>query len=326
MAELQSSAVVADEVPVSYRHLTERVSARWGDFQSSRAQHLRQGERYGKVPEKAAEDIVCDFLKDVLDWAGADINEQVERADLVVTRLGVKLLLIETKRPGALYYRSAAFCEALRQAHGYAREQGVDRVAVSDGRVFYTEDRVYSADGALVQTRPRTYFELDGEPDVASMWWVSLHGIYRPRPGDELDLCRPRTRAGPTSLDVAAGVVGTGAVGLLHHKYHLPEGCFGFVGDPSDTHTWHLPYLRADGSVDPGRLPKAVQALLTNYRGAITSSVPEEAVPMVLRRLAAAARHEGRMPGQCPKPAMAYVRLDQALRQFDLDATTGPLT
>lgn len=101
----------------------------------------------------------------------------------------------------------------------------------------------------------------------------------------------------------------------MHPKYRLPARCFGYVGDASDPHTWHLPYLCADGSVDLRRLPKAVQAILSNYRGAHVTSIPESAIPDVLVRLADAANRAGKMPGQTADPAAAYMQLAQALEQ-----------
>ena len=92
--------------------------------------------------------------------------------------------------------------------------------------------------------------------------------------------------------------------------------CFAYVGSVTHPSTWHLPYLDAQGEIDHSRLPKAIQAVLTNYRGAHVSSIPEEAVPLVLRRLAAAARRAGRMPPECLEPAAVYVQLAQALLQF----------
>jgi hypothetical protein len=70
-----------------------------------------------------------------------------------------------------------------------------------------------------------------------------------------------------------------------------------------------------DGSIDVKRLPKAVQAILSNYRGA-NVSVPEKAIPDVLRRLAAAAEQLGRMPHQ-GETAEVYEMLAQALKQVE---------
>jgi len=305
---------VEDKDLATFKRLGDRIERAWPGFQDLRRQHLRQGERFGKTPEKVAEEIVFDLLTSVLDWAVADINNQVERADLLVTRLGIKHLVVETKRPGALSYGSATFKAALAQAHGYANEQRVSCVAVSDGHLFYAEDRT------AAEPRPRTYVELDSEPDVASLWWLSLQGIYRPRPDSERPLCQPKalTRTDADVTGVESGPTGESGPSLLHPKYHLPADCFGYVGDPSDARTWHLPYLHADGSIDASRLPKAIQALLTNYRGAMAGSVPEEAVPRVLQRLAEAARQGGKMPDQCANPAMAYQRLADTLAQLGL--------
>ena len=59
-----------------------------------------------------------------------------------------------------------------------------------------------------------------------------------------------------------------------------------YVGNPSKTSTWKLPYLLADGSTDLKRLPKAIQSLSSNYRGAKVGGIPDEAIPHVFRRLA----------------------------------------
>jgi hypothetical protein len=76
------------------------------------------------------------------------------------------------------------------------------------------------------------------------------------------------------------------------------------------------------------RLPKAIQAILSNYRGGQVSksSVPEPAIPDVLVRLAVAAVELGRMPDQCGNPAQVYLQLRDALVQFGrLDEVRGKL-
>ena len=79
-----------------------------------------------------------------------------------------------------------------------------------------------------------------------------------------------------------------------------------------------MPYLRADGSVDDRRLPKAIQAVLRDYRGEQVR-LPEDQVPAVLTRLAAAAARQGRRPHQDPTaPAAIYQALADTLGQ------TGP--
>jgi hypothetical protein len=103
---------------------------------------------------------------------------------------------------------------------------------------------------------------------------------------------------------------------LLHPKYHLPAGCFAHIGDAADPRTWHLPYLLADGAPDMARLPKAIQAILSNYRGAHVSTVPEEAIPEVLVTLARAARKLGKLPVAGPGAARSYLQLQQALEQL----------
>ncbi|MGD0863682.1 MAG: hypothetical protein ABSA21_13165 [Candidatus Limnocylindrales bacterium] len=103
---------------------------------------------------------------------------------------------------------------------------------------------------------------------------------------------------------------------LLDSKYHLPASCFAYVGDPVHPSSWHLPYRLADGSVDHARLPKAIEAILSNYRGGHVTSIPERAIPDVLVCLGRAAHSLGRMPGQAPEPAPAYMALARALDQL----------
>jgi hypothetical protein len=139
------------------------------------------------------------------------------------------------------------------------------------------------------------------------------HGVYRPRigPQDEpLTLLKPErvTRVASAGEDPSAQ--------LLHPKYCLPAQCFAYVGDANRPTTWKLPYLLEDGNIDVKRLPKAIQAILSNYRGARVSSVPEKAIPDVLRRLAAAAEQLGRMPHQ-GETAEVYEMLAQALKQVE---------
>ena len=50
-------------------------------------------------------------------------------------------------------------------------------------------------------------------------------------------------------------------------SYQLPASCFAYIGDPAHPGTWKLPYRLINGSIDERRLPKAIQAILSNYRG-----------------------------------------------------------
>ena len=214
------------------------------------------------------------------------MNYQVDYADLLLTRLGVKHLLVEVKRPGNLAWNRHAVDAALVQAAGYARKQKVGSIAVSDGHMLY------AADVTEAGLRDRVFVSLAADAPHADLWWISLNGIYRPR----VDL--------------------VGGPGLLPHpKYRIPARCFAYVGDPAQPHTWHLPYQLADGEIDTRRLPKAIDAILSNYRGAHVSAIPERAIPDVLVTLARAAWALGRMPGQVPAPTPAYVAIARALDQ-----------
>ncbi|GER84231.1 hypothetical protein KTAU_28670 [Thermogemmatispora aurantia] len=293
----------------SYRRCVERIHSAWPAFLERRRQRLAEQERYGKASEKVAENILEDLFTLVLDWELTDLNHQVQYADLVLTHQGIKYLLVEVKRPGALAWNRHAVERALEQARRYAAEQRVKCIAISDGVMLYA---AHPRHGGL---EDRVFVSLtDVEPPL-DLWWLSVHGIYRPRPAllssaGTVEPLRLLPEAAP-ALTLEAG-----AAELLHPKYRLPAACFAYVGSPSRPETWKLPYRLADGTIDERRLPKAIQAILSNYRGTKVSGIPEADIPAVLLRLAEAATSLGRMPHQRGDAAEIYRQLADALEQL----------
>lgn len=287
-----------------YQLCLARLEAAWPGFLARRQERLKQRERFGQAAEKVAEEILTDCLTRVLDWPLGSINYQVEHADFVLTTLGVKRLVIEAKRPGALQWNRAAVDRALAQARRYAAEQRITRAAVCDGAMLYAED----LDQA--EPRPRIFCELSAPAAPEDLWWLSQEGIYRSHQGNSVAL-----PAEPPSGNLP--VPATGSLSELRdRKYGLPARCFAYAPDPSRPATWKLPYRRADGAVDAARLPKAIQCILTNYRGARVSGIPEAKIPGVLRILEQAARSGGHMPDQNPSAAAAYRELAEAIGQI----------
>jgi hypothetical protein len=289
----------------SYRHCTERITTAWAGFLNLRSDRLEQQRRYGHASEKVAENIIEDLLTQVLDWTVADLNNQVDYADLLMTRLGVKHLLVETKRPGALAWNSHAVHAALEQACRYADEQHVRTVAVSDGVMLYAADRLH---GAL---EDRVFVNLEAPDPPLCLWWLSVHGIYRSR----LEAGDAHLRLLPEPPPPQDSTLRVETDALLHPKYRLPAYCFAYVGHETQPQTWKLPYRVLDGHPDAARLPKAIQCIITNYRGAKVGGIPEAAIPDVLVRLARAATELGKMPNQNPETAPAYAQLAAVLEQ-----------
>jgi hypothetical protein len=294
----------------SYRRCTGRIETAWPMFAARRHQRLRQG-LFDAPVEKVAENIVEDLLTTVLDWSLDDVNLQIGRADIVLSDNGYKRLVLEVKRPGTLIWHRRAIQEALDQALRYASAQNVSAVAVSDGTMLYAADTV--AGGRMSD---RALAALDTNTPPLDLWWVSVHGIYRPCPAVTSDLAWPAAHA---TIPVHA----TGIEDLRDHKYHLPSHCFGYAGDPGNVETWKLPYLLETGSPDTKRLPKAIQSLYSNYRGAQVKTLPREAMPDVLVRLAIAAATLRKLPCQCADPSPAYVQAHQALEQLGRLADVG---
>lgn len=291
----------------SFKHCLGRIHSTWASFRDKRARRLKQENRVKQAVEKVAEDIVQDLFTEVLDWDIADLNNQLELADIVLTRNDVRYLLLEVKRPGELAWHRTAIEKALNQAWSYADQQKIKVIAITDGAMLYAADVVH---GGL---RDRVFAKLDCEDPQESLWWLSLHGIYRER-SDNADAALPplpHVEASPAQPPLQGGL------SILHPKYQLPASCFAYTGNASDPRTWKLPYLLADGTVDLKRLPKAVGAILSNYRGVKVSGIPDRDIPDVLQRLAHAAASVGKMPSQCGVPALVYRELAEALEQVE---------
>ena len=265
--------------------------------------------RHGGESEKVAEGILEDLFTSVLDWSRGDLAYQIEYADIVLSHNLAKYLVIEVKRPSSLARSRRALDQALEQARRYADAQKIVRVAVSDGCILYAADIEHG------NLKDRLFADLTAEQPPGGLWWLSVHGVYRP--------CEAVERGWQLLEHNAATADETDLLGdpLLHHKYKLPARCFAYVGDANDTYTWKLPYRLADGQVDSKRLPKAIQALLSNYRGARVGGIPEPAMPEIFKRLASAAAAEGHLPPKNPQPAPAYQHLLEVLDQLGIPMT-----
>jgi len=115
---------------------------------------------------------------------------------------------------------------------------------------------------------------------------------------------------------VSCSTVEPSEVALVHLKYKIPARCFAYVGRADDPATWKLPYRLAEGSIDLKRLPKAVQAILSNYRGTKVSGIPETDIPDISVRLGQAAACLGKMPHQSGEAAAVYRQLADVLEQL----------
>jgi len=288
-----------------YRRCQDRIAANWAEFQAKRRQRLVQQERFGAAAEKVAENILEDLFTIVLDWRLSEVNNQVAYADIVLTRLGVKQLIVEVKRPGALAWHERSVDLALAQARRYADEQRVRCIAVSDGLMLYAREAIPGGH------RDRVFIRLDEPQAPEDLWWLSTDGIYRPRDDAE----GAHLRLLPVIADTCTAP-GVASADIVHPKYKLPATCFAYVGSAAEPKTWHLPYLLADGTPDLARLPKAIQAILSNYRGARISSVPEPAIPEVLVTLGRTARRLGKLPATSSDTAPVYSQLQDALEQL----------
>jgi hypothetical protein len=283
------------------------LTQRWQLFQGRRSTRLTQEARYGSASEKVAEDILQDFFTIALDWQLESMNNQIGYADMVLTHMGIKRLIVEVKRPGSLSWNTKALAGALEQAWHYAREQRVTTIAVSDGDLLYAVD---IQNGGLASRAKLYLSDQYARPDL---WWLSLDGIYRPV--EQLVATTPIEDT--TTVVAIASKPVTEGTQLLHPKYKVPASSFAYVGDPLKTSTWKLPYRLISGGPDEKHLPGAIRAVISNYRGAHIKTVPEAAVPDVLVRLGRAVWELGKMPEQTSSPLGTYQLLHDVLYQLN---------
>ena len=293
----------------SYRHCSDRICAAWPGFLERRAARLQPHPLLGNTPEKITEDILQDLFTSVLDWPIEGFNPQVEHADIVLSYLGIRHLIIEAKRPRALAWNRNAVDRALEQATRYASEQRVTCIAICDGVMLYAADL---KDGG---TSDRVFVRLDSADPPLDLWWLSMHGLYRTR---EVPQGASFRLLPEEPIEVAIIPQAGDGEALLHPKYKLPARCFAYVGDHAKPRSWKLPYRNADGTIDAKRLPKAIQCIVTNYRGGRVGGIPEQAIPAVLSRLADAAARAGHLPPTASNPAQVYRQLSEVLKQLEI--------
>lgn len=298
---------VTPDVPLAMqRRCLERVKNHWAEFRKRRSAHIGE-QGIGKTVEVVARNIVQDLLTIPLDWTLNDLKFEVPcktgRADIVVTSLGIPQLIIETKAPREFWWNRSHVDEALWQARRYGDELHVTQLAVSDGYLLYAVD---VSNGEFCG---RALVALEDPEPPKDLWWLSAMGIVKLRP----DAPAPMPDfAVPTTAQPAEDSEDT-SPSLLHPKYRRPAQCFAYVGNAADPKTWKLPYLYPNGAIDVARLPKAIQAMLTDYRGLRVKGIPEHSVPGVLVKLGRAVATLGKLPQQHPQTADAYQQLGSAL-------------
>ena len=247
------------ENQAKYKKFQERLNTQWFSFISKRKEILTQGQRFGKSPEKLTENILTSLFTDLLDWDIKDLNYQVDYADIEITKLGIKRILIETKRPGGISWNHLQVQKHIEQALRYASKQKVFMIGISDGEKLY----ILNFNGS--STEPRIFISLSSDTPDGDLYYISINGIDKKK---NTDVNFKKTNSeklmdGKTITDE-----------LLNKQYKLPSRCFAYVGDPNKPNTWKLPYLLYDGSVNISRLPSAIGCIVTNFRGLQVKAIP----------------------------------------------------
>jgi len=286
--------------------VVERVHASWTRFVEKLAERKARQERSSEAPEESVEGVLEDLFVNVLDWSPSDVHRLEGEEGLLVSRSGAGGLIVAVRRPGALIWYRRTVEAALQQVRRQADEKGVKSIAVSDGVMLY------AADIEDDQLRDRVFVYLGSSAPQTDLRWLSVHGLSRPRTGGQGVAPRLLPEMASTSASRTSAHGGL----ISHPRYGLPARCFAYVGNAEHPDTWKLPYLLADGRVDAKRLPKAIQSIVSNYRGERVRSIPASEIPDVLVRLARAAAALGKLPHQSRRPVQTYQRLAEALAEL----------
>ncbi len=105
----------------SQKRFESRLERSWPAFLAKRRDRLRQQGRVGDAGERKTASIVEDIPTIALDWKVDDINKQVlinsrvGRPDIVLTRLGTKCCVIETKPLGSFTWNQTAVQQRARK-------------------------------------------------------------------------------------------------------------------------------------------------------------------------------------------------------------------
>jgi hypothetical protein len=291
------------ENQTKYIKFIDNLHSNWPLFVAKRKDLLIQKERFGSVPEKISENILHALFTEVLDWDIKDVNYQVGYADMEITKLGIKRIVIEAKRPGGISWTESHIAKHIEQALRYAFTQKVNTIAISDGNKLY----VLNVDGGSIT--PRIFIHLDAEEPHEDLYYISVNGVDKNK---NINIDFKDNKKENLIKDLEQEINDE----LLNPQYKLPSWCFAYVGDPNKSTTWKLPYLLLDGSVNIKRLPSAVCCVVTNHRGVQVKGIPEKDIPNVILKLAKAAKSVGKLDPENPKMANCYRQLYNAIVQF----------
>ncbi len=283
----------------------DRIHANWAHFLEMRRERRTQQESGGEAAERAVEDLVVALFTTVLDWSPHDFRRREGHAGLLLSRSGTNHLILAVRRPGSLMWYRRTVWAALQGVCKQADAEGVKCIAVSDGVMLYAAD---IGDRGL---EDRVFVYLGSTEPPRELWWLSVDGLSRSRweTHGASQLLPEMVPAAASRAHPSDGVIS-------HPRYGLPSRCFAYAPYPENPDSWKLPYLLADGSVDTKRLPKAIQSIVSNYRGETVKGIPASELPDVLVKLARAAASLGKMPHQSRRSARTYQRLAEVLAQL----------
>ncbi len=255
----------------------QHIEDNWIKFQQYREGTKSHAVRGRSLNESDVRAVLERLLTDVLGYEPEQIDREPDFADFLILYRGMKLIVIETKDWG-VFDNEKALENALKQAANYADRHKVKRIFVFDG------EKVIQALRSELSIKVVANANISGEPPFNDLFYFTQYGLEK----------TPQT----ATLTINYSGESTEEIPYkTHHGIRLPYTCFAYIGDLRDKKTWKMPYRNEDGSVDTGRIDKAVNFLLkkSGYRGitATNESVPETAQPDVARKLAIAYQELG---------------------------------
>ncbi len=273
----------------------ETLRQKWpqfSDFRSATHRHLINGR---SLSERDVEAVFESILLGPLGYSPAQLDRQPDFADYVLLSRDLKIAIVEIKGWEAFHIPDNQR-KALEQAAGYASRHRCKNIMAFDGKTMALAECGQDAINILFEVL------VDTADPADELFYFTEYGLSK-LPGQCISSFSYTPAPQPNEFK-------------KHHGIDLHYSCFAYIGDLRDKSTWKMPYRNADGSVDTGRIDKAVNFLLSpgGYRGATVSdrSVPEAASVDVAKKLARGYREIGKLDDQHCKPA---ARLKEYLEQ-----------
>ena len=215
----------------------DTLSQKWPqflEFRNATHRHLVNGR---SLSERDVEAVFESLVLGPLGYSPAQLDRQPDFADYVLLARDLKIAIAEIKNWEAFHDKDAQN-KALEQAAGYADRHRCKNIMAFDGRTIALAECCKDTINVLFEAL------VDVQDPVDELFYFTEYGLSK-LPEERVYSFSYTPAPQPNEFK-------------KHHGIDLHYSCFAYIGDLRDKSTWKMPYRNADGSVDTGRIDKAV--------------------------------------------------------------------